>query len=196
MFVSHSREKLVNAIIFFVEHTKHCHTLKLFKLLNFLDFEIYRQTGFPSIGLTYKAWENGPAPAELWHELQKGPHADLAAAVAIFPVRDNHTDKVLRRDIKSKRAFDPKYFSKRELALLKNLAEVFQETSGDDMSDFSHVKGLPWRKVWNGGKGKSREIPYELSLESQAILGNAPTITSDEHAFRRATFAEIEDDSK
>jgi hypothetical protein len=42
MFVSHDREKLINAIVYFLGETNHCHTLKLFKLLNFSDFEHFR----------------------------------------------------------------------------------------------------------------------------------------------------------
>ena len=45
MIVTREREKLLNAMVFFCQKTKHCHTLKLFKLLNFLDFEHYRQAG-------------------------------------------------------------------------------------------------------------------------------------------------------
>lgn len=59
MFVSHDREKLINAIVRFTRYTNHCHKLKLFMLLNFLDFEHYRQTGRPSIGLKYGAWGMG-----------------------------------------------------------------------------------------------------------------------------------------
>ena len=82
MFVSHHREKLLNAIIYFIVNTKRCHTLKLFKLLYFLDFEHFRQTGQSVTGLRYVAWPKGPAPDELWHELDD-PKPDLAAAISI-----------------------------------------------------------------------------------------------------------------
>ena len=55
MFVSRDREKLLNAIIYFLRETKHCHTLKLFKLLNFADFEHFRQKGRTITGLEYRA---------------------------------------------------------------------------------------------------------------------------------------------
>jgi hypothetical protein len=50
MLVTRHREKLINAIICFLGATKHVHTLKLFKLLNFADFEHYRQTGRTIVG--------------------------------------------------------------------------------------------------------------------------------------------------
>jgi len=46
-----NRKKLLNAILFFAKHTLHCNTTKLFKLLSFFDFEHFRQTGYPAIGL-------------------------------------------------------------------------------------------------------------------------------------------------
>src|SRR4051794_32133240 len=102
MFVSRDREKLINAIIFFSRNTKHCHTLKLFKLLSFLDFEHFRQTGRTVTGLTYAAWENGPVPPALFREIKDGVNGDLDAAVTIRDRRDEFSDKLLRRDIKPK----------------------------------------------------------------------------------------------
>lgn len=129
MFVSRHREKLLNAIIYFSQHTKYCHTLKLFKLLNFLDFEHFRQTGRSVTGLRYKAWPKGPAPATLWHELQEPP-PDLRAAVSIIVKKDALTDEPVRRDIKSVAKFDPSYFTKRELEIMEILALFFAETRG------------------------------------------------------------------
>jgi len=65
MFVSRDREKLLNAIIYFLRETNHCHTLKLFKLLNFSDVEHFRQTGKTIFNLKYKAWDKGPGPRPL-----------------------------------------------------------------------------------------------------------------------------------
>lgn len=52
MIVTREREKLLAAMVYFCHKTKHCHTLKLFKLLNLLDFEHYRQTGRSVRGVT------------------------------------------------------------------------------------------------------------------------------------------------
>jgi hypothetical protein len=69
MLVTKERDKLISAIIYFVRSTKHCHTLKIFKLLNFLDFEHFRQTGRTVTGLRYSAWPMGPVPDDFWHEI-------------------------------------------------------------------------------------------------------------------------------
>ena len=75
MLVSHEREKMINAIIYFANHTRHLGKIKLFKLLYLLDFEHFRQTGRSVTGLDYRAWKFGPVPVAL--EKHTG-HASLA----------------------------------------------------------------------------------------------------------------------
>ena len=185
MFVSRDREKLIHAIVFFCLRTKHCHTLKLFKLLNFLDVEHYRQTGTSVTGLRYYAWEKGPVPRSLWHEFRDGVGADLRSAVTILAESDHITKKIIRRDIKP-RLNQPnlKLFSKREIEIMERLAFLFADVRGDDMSEFSHGRGLPWREVFNGEKEMGKLIPDILSLEAKALNPEIPTIDKDELEYR------------
>ncbi|EQD73859.1 hypothetical protein B1A_04740, partial [mine drainage metagenome] len=62
MLISHEREKLINAIIFFAIHTRFLGKTKLFKLLYFLDFEHHKETGRSVTGMDYFAWKMGPVP--------------------------------------------------------------------------------------------------------------------------------------
>jgi uncharacterized phage-associated protein len=201
MLVTREREKLISAIIYFVRSTKHCHSLKLYKLLNFLDFEHYRQTGRTVTGLSYSAWPMGPVPEDLWHEIDEGGAGDLQAAVAIFmddgepyaiaasrTVDDEDWDaprkQPPKRIFKPKRPFDESIFTKRELLIMERLAEFFKDFKADDMKEFSHMKGLPWRKVFGKGEGNRRPIPPELALESEAIMYEMPTIDEAERRYR------------
>lgn len=186
MIVSRQREKLINAINFFVRETAHCHTLKLFKLLHFLDFEHFRQTGRTVTGLQYQAFPKGPVPPELLNELREGPKSDLRKSVLIVSMKDDVTDALLRRDIKPIAPFDSARFSKREMAIMKLLADFFKDLPSESMSDFSHLKNLPWRKIYGSGEGKNKPIPTELALESEALDKGQPTIDSEERAFRKA----------
>jgi uncharacterized phage-associated protein len=192
MFVDHSRDKLINAILYFVENTDRCHTLKLFKLLNFLDFEHFRQTGRSVTGLQYKAWPNGPAPSELWHELTTVPRADLASAVSIYPVRDDVTDEVLRRAMKPKKKFNPGNFTRRELEIMEKLAFIFKEADASDMTGISHARDMPWGKVYRGGAGEWKQIPYELTFTSRPVLEDMPSIDQAEFEYRKQAFKEID----
>src|SRR5271169_4725443 len=82
----------------------------------------------------------------------------LKAAVALWDERDELSDELLRRVLKPKVAFDPKFFTKRELKILERVAEFFKEFKATDMSEFSHVKHLPWAQVYQGGKGTGKTI--------------------------------------
>lgn len=173
MFGSRDREKLINAVIYFLRETKHCHTLKLFKLLNFSDFEHFRQTGRTIFGLDYRALPMGPVPTQLNDELKQGGRADLKAAVALWQERDDLTNELLRRVLKPKVTFDSKFFTKRELSVLARIAEFFKELKAEDMSEFSHMKHLPWAQVYQGGKGTGKVIPPDLILKTEVAGSTA-----------------------
>jgi uncharacterized phage-associated protein len=195
VFVSHHREKLLNAIVYFVKNTKYCNTLKLFKLLNFLDFEHYRQTGRSATGLTYVAWKKGPVPDDLWREIQK-PKDDLSEAVEITEHRDEITNELERREFKPKIKFNSRYFTKRELAIMERLADYFKELRADQISRFSHSKKLPWEIVYRGEGKPAADIPYDLALSTTPIIHDMPTIDQEELNYRRTSLAEIEAHTK
>jgi len=185
MFVSRNREKLINAILYFLRETQHCHTLKLFKLLNFADFEHFRQTGRTITGLDYRALPKGPVPTSLFEEIKKGGNADLKTAVALFEVKDEITDALLRRDLRAKIPFEKKWFSKREMKVLERVAEFFHELKAEDMSEFSHENKKPWAAVYDNGKGTGHLISPDLSLEGAALVNESPTISREELEDRR-----------
>lgn len=186
MIVSRHREKTLHAMIYFINATKHAHTLKLFKLLNFLDFEHFRQTGWTVTGLEYSALPQGPVPMDLWRELKDGVKEDFASVIAVTDDKDSVTGKTLRRDLKPRVAFKKNLFSKREISIMERLVEFFRETKGDDMSEFSHYRKLPWRKVFKNGEGDKKPIPFELSFESDPIMHELPTIEPQEFEYRRS----------
>lgn len=192
MFVSRDREKLLNAIIYFLGATSHCHTLKLFKLLNFSDFEHFRQTGRTIFNLDYRALPMGPVPTKLFDEIKRGGESDLKAAINLFPVKDDITDAVLRRDLKVRGKFDKQYFSKRELRIIERIAEFFRDLKADDMSEFSHRKGEPWRAIYGPkGEGTGKLIPPDLSLNAEPLIKDAPIISREELEDRRDALRDI-----
>lgn len=195
MFVSHSRERLLNAIVYFVSNTKYCNTIKLFKLLNFLDFEHYRQTGKSVTNLRYEAWPQGPVPKELWDEIHK-PANDFQKKITVSVARDELTDVPARRDFIINSRFDQKYFTKRELEIMQMLIFYFAELTADQMSKYSHSRNMPWHKIYNVQGKKSGTIPYELTFESDSIIKNMPTIEKEEFEYRREALSEINANTK
>jgi uncharacterized phage-associated protein len=160
MLIEHNREKLINAIIYFLTNTKYCGKTKLFKLLYYLDFMHFRETGKSVTGLEYFAWQFGPVPKSLADEINS-PSDELKKSITIQGNQGTDSNFTL---IKPKRKFDDNYFSKRELRLLENVAFIFKEAKAENMVDASHLPNHPWDKTINT-KGEMAKIDYTLALD-------------------------------
>ena len=157
MIIEHNREKLINAIIYFLNSTKFCGKTKLFKLLYYLDFMHFRETGRSVTGVDYYAWQFGPVPKTLAEEI-KSPEPDLNTSISI---QENNTDFTV---MKPKRKFDDAFFTKREMRLLENVAYIFKDAKADDMVETSHLPNHPWDKTIKS-KGEPAKIDYTLALD-------------------------------
>ena len=178
MIITNHREKLVNAVIYFAKNTKLCGKTKLMKLLFSLDFSHFKQTGKSVTGLEYFAWEWGPVPKELFEEISGEMKPDLKSAINIVPI-DNF------QKIVPKKKFDPKYFTKREMRVLENIADVFKETNADQTVEVSHLKNEPWQKTLRE-KGSFEKIDYMLSIDD---TGNS--LSKDDAQERMGEIAEM-----
>lgn len=166
MLKDHSRQKLINAIIYFVTNTKSCGKTKLFKLLYFLDFEHYSRTGRNVTGLDYFAWPMGPVPAELYNELDN-PNSDFSQALEVRPKKIAKGNML---NINPLVSFSADFFSKREIKLLEQLANEFKNSYAKDMVEATHLENLPWHEIYEKQGLKQQQIPYELAL-NKAELG-------------------------
>lgn len=167
MLISHNREKLINAIIFFYEKTALCNKLKLYKLLYHLDFRHFAETGRSVTGLDYFALPNGPVPVELTQEIDS-PGKDLEEKIDFSYVTQKMGDKkVSVLHITPKAKFDPSAFTKRELRLLESIAYDFDLSKAEDMIHSTHLPGDPWERVFVQEGRRNQEIPYEY-----AVTGN------------------------
>ncbi len=160
MLISTSRQKLVNAVVYFAKNTQYCGKVKLFKLLYLLDFAHFRETGRSVTGMDYRAWKLGPVPQQLvqeWDQLE----SDLAAAVDIqpFKVIDYTREQVIARA-----EFDDSQFTKRELGLMADLAARFREELTKPLVNFTHAELGPWHKIWDDGRGQFERIPFTLAI--------------------------------
>jgi uncharacterized phage-associated protein len=160
MIISHQREKLINAIVFFAQNTKYCGKIKLIKLLYLLDFTHFRATGVSVTGLEYHAWKLGPVPIDVYQEWD-APAPDLTAAIEIVP------EKVIdyvRELVVPKRRFDPDLFTKRELVIMEELAVRFRDEKTRPLINFTHAELGPWDIIWDSGRGQNERIPYTLAV--------------------------------
>ena len=100
--------------------------------------------------------------------------------------------KVIERfEFKPKKRFDPQFFTKRERRIMETLAEMFRDAKGDDMTEVSHLRELPWRQVFGSGEGNGQPIPYDLALSCAPIIKDMPTIDADELAYRNEALREV-----
>lgn len=162
MPLSHRKEKAFNAITYFLENTSMCNKKKLFKLLWLLDSEHYQIIGRGVTGYHYFAWKMGPVPTEL-HEAIDSNDPELTARFEIE--RTTNTKGFITISLTSKTPFDPKYFSKKELEILKNLKDRFELMNGGEMEEWTHREGTPWYRVWKVENRKQAEIPFDYTLD-------------------------------
>ncbi len=91
MIITNHRIKIINAIVYFANNTKYCGKTKLLKLLYFLDFRHFKETGKSVTGLDYYAWNMGPVPKDVYEELSGKMKPDLKQAIQDFrKSRNNH----------------------------------------------------------------------------------------------------------
>jgi len=157
MVITHHRDKMINAIIYFAKNTNICGKTKLLKLLYFLDFRHFKQTGKSVTGLDYYAWEMGPVPKKLFNELTENMPPDLKSAIHELPKEEF-------QKIVPKRRFNGDYFSKREMRLLENISFIFKEANAEKMIESTHLANEPWDRTLKE-KGMYHKIDYMLSID-------------------------------
>jgi uncharacterized phage-associated protein len=161
MIITHHREKLINAIVYFAAHTRYCGKTKLLKLLYCLDFLHFKQTGKSVTGLDYFAWQMGPVPKNLFEELSGNMKPDMKSAIHDLPEEGF-------QQIKSKKKFDNQYFSKREMKLLDDISFIFKDAKADAMVESTHLKNEPWDRTLKE-KGEFQKIDYMLAIDSEIV---------------------------
>ena len=177
MLINHDREKLIQAINFFVRNTRKCGKVKLFKLLYFLDFEHFKATGRSVTGLEYYAWPMGPVPVSLKEEID-APKPDMAEALRFEeqPIRHGTQTMLV---VKPQVPFSDRHFSKREMSILRDLAGEYQDADADQMVEATHLENLPWSKVYEVEGRRQALIPYRLAVRPDEV--EAVMRVADEH---------------
>ncbi len=182
MLVTHEREKLINAILYFAHNTRYLGKIKLFKLLFLLDFEHFRQTGCSVTGLEYRAWKFGPVPVQVMQEWDD-PEPDLAAAISIQPVK---VIDYVRETAVPRVPFDDSHFTRRDLRIMDELVAQYRDTDSPTMIDVTHAENGAWAKIWQDGAGMNEAIPYPLGLDDDSPSRDAILeIASEYEAIRK-----------
>lgn len=164
------RRKLLNAVLFFAKNTKRMNLGKLSKLLYFLDFTHFKQTGYPSIGLEYYAFEWGPVPRDFWSEIKDGNvPEDFKGKLTLIPKTDDFAPGYKEIEVRAIEKPDLSIFTPREIKILEYLAFVFKEAKAKDMSEVTHLSKQPW-DVTIKKRGKNKLIDYLLSIDAESAV--------------------------
>lgn len=163
------RKKLLNAILFFAHNTKHLNLTKLSKLLYFLDFTHFRQTGYPSIGLDYYAFNWGPVPKKFWLEVKDGNMPeDFEGKLTMIPIM-GELDPDSKKGYEFKAISEPdlSVFTPRETKILDWLVEVYKEPAAGQISEVSHLPKQPWDAAFRSSGG-NQPIDYLISIDGRS----------------------------
>jgi len=164
------REKLLNAILYFCRHTKKTSKLKIFKLLFFLDFKHFKETGRSVTNLDYYAWEHGPIPLEFFKEIKEagGVPDDFKQALKIVGFESEFSSK--KGELCSAKE-SPKMdvFSPREKRIIEELSYIYKESDAEEMTEISHLKNEPW-DLTRRMKGNHALIDYLLALDQDSKI--------------------------
>ena len=164
MIIERHREKLLNAIIYFVSNTEYCHKVKLFKLLYFLDFDHFKQTGRSATGTNYSAWPKGG----LFHEISIMNSAlqipDMLELMSVSGAFEGG-----RLDIYPKVAFLTTHFSRRELSILEGARDGIPYYYGRS-NDRSEPFGLCSLAKDSSTRSAGLSFPTSMSLGLMKLL--------------------------
>ena len=170
MPINFYRQKLLNAVLFFASNTKRVNLGKLSKLLYFLDFIHFKQTGYPSIGLEYYAFERGPVPKDFWAEIKDANvPEDFKGKIELILKTDDFAPGYKEVEVHALEKPDLFVFTQREIKILEYLAFVYKEARASDISEVTHLPKKPW-DITIKNKGKNKLIDYLLGIDEESAV--------------------------
>lgn len=142
--------KIAHVIAFF-SNCMDLYKTKLNKLFFYSDFCNYRDTGYSITGITYRAIQYGPVPAE-YNKL----YIKLCDDEQISVTEKDLGQGIFVEQIRSCKTFDPSLFSKSELKVLELIALTFKDKNTPEIVSKSHEE-----TAWTENKDNKNFISYQ-----------------------------------
>lgn len=163
------RKKLLNAILYFSK-IRNPNKTNICKLLHWFDFEHFRQTGYPAIGLEYFSFKWGPVPKSFWIEIKDGNIPDDFKGKLSINIKENDRDRKYNEfQFVAKAKPDISIFTPRELEIMKDLFFIFKNVEAWEISKISHERNKPW-DVTVRQKGYNKPIDYMLAIDDKSEI--------------------------
>ena len=99
---------------------------------------------------------------DLFVKLNDNMKLDMRASIDNLPTEEGF------QQFRPKKKFDSRYFSKKEMKLLEELAFIFEDTKADAMVESTHLKNEPWDRTLKE-KGEFKNIDYMLAIDSDIV---------------------------
>lgn len=154
--------KIANLVTYYIQHCKADFNdkLKINKLLFFTDFKHYKDHGTSISGLTYRAIQYGPVPANY-----DNIYAYLEQEQLISSQFLKLPNGAAREVFLSNADFDKDLFSEEEKETIASILDKFAAISSWDIVDLSHKE-----KAWKELEGNKELIGYQdYAFELKAL---------------------------
>ncbi len=151
-------EKFTEMVVYFSDKLSPFKT-KMNKLLFYSDFLMFKQSCFSISGVRYKAIDMGPVPnnfQSIFEYLANKGVIDIDTTE--FPSGYTGEQFKSRKD----RKFNAELFTENELNTLEKVADVFKETSTNDIIKLSHLEEA-WKRNERGRSVISYKYAFELN---------------------------------
>jgi len=153
-------EKFTEMIVFFSEKIEPFKT-KMNKLLFYADFLMFKQSCFSISGVRYRAIEMGPVPnnfQSIFEYLENNNFIDIQYTQ--FP--QGYTGEQFKA--RKEKPFNQAVFSETEIAVLNKVAEVFKESSTNNIIETSHLED-----AWKMNVKEKNVISYKYAFDLTQI---------------------------
>lgn len=150
-----SIDRLKNVLLYVLEHCSDVWCTKMNKLLFYIDFLSYRETGMAITGLTYRAMDYGPVPVR-WDIV----YSEFPEVCQEFRSVGDFEGSVLVSDSKA----DMSQFSDREIKVMNTICGKFGDCTSKSISQTSHQE-----KAWQDNYMAHGIISFKESFALKAV---------------------------
>lgn len=153
-------EKFTEMVVYFSEKTAPFKT-KMNKLLFYADFLMFKQSCFSISGARYRAVNMGPVPnnfQSIFEYLSNKSIIDIYTTE--FP--NGYTGEQFKA--RNDRIFNSELFSEDELETMEKVANVFKESSTNEIIEISHLE-----EAWKKNERNKGVISYEFAFDLNNI---------------------------
>lgn len=153
-------EKFTEMVVYFSDKLSPFKT-KMNKLLFYADFLMFKQSCFSISGVRYKAIDMGPVPnnfQSIFEYLANKNEIDIYTT----EFSSGYTGEQFKS--RENRVFNAELFTENELKTLEKVANVFKETSTNNIIQLGHLE-----EAWKKNEKDKSVISYEYAFELTQI---------------------------